>query len=257
MQHENLLMNNNRELTALENDAMQKVTERRLGREPVSRILGVRAFWRSDFKISKETLDPRPDSETLIETVLRYTDKNRALNILDLGTGTGCLLLSLLQEFPKAKGFGIDISEDAILTAKANAEALALSSRSSFMKINWKDFKTDTPFDIIISNPPYIAESEIPHLEPEVREYDPIPALLGGKDGLDCYREIAARLPKLLAKDGHIFFEIGFTQAKQVASILAEYGLCMIETRQDLAGQDRCVVASMRSSVSDKEKASR
>jgi release factor glutamine methyltransferase len=253
MKQEELNINSNRLISDSEGKLLNKMVERRLQHEPVSRILGRRGFWKSDFKVSRETLDPRADSETVIETVLKYVNKNKPLSILDLGTGTGCLLLSLLQELPNAVGLGVDISEDAVETARDNAEALELSRRAKFMAADWKEAIFGHAFDLIISNPPYIVDKEIATLAPEVREYDPIQALAGGADGLDCYRDIVNLLPELLVPGGQVFFEIGATQAVAVQGILAERGLYMIKTFQDLAGHDRCVVASMRSDVSVKE----
>ncbi len=253
MSHEELFLNNNELISDSKSKTLDKMTQRRLLREPVSRILGTRSFWKSEFKVSRETLDPRADSETLIEAVLKYVSKEESLSILDLGTGTGCLLLSLLQELPQVTGTGIDISEDAVQTARQNAEALGLSGRSKFMTIDWKKMAVDKPFDVVISNPPYIAEAEIPALEPEVRQYDPLRALAGGVDGLDCYRDIAGLLPHLVAKGGYVFLEIGASQTAAVQGILAGQGASVLNTCQDLAGHDRCVVASIEPVVSVKE----
>jgi len=250
------------EITRAQEAALEAMTLRRLQREPVSRILGTRAFWKSDFKISPATLDPRADSETLIEAVLQYVIPAKAgisnprdsrfrgndeeLTILDLGTGTGCLLLSLLQELPHATGTGIDISAEAIDIARQNAAALHLNTRSEFMKKDWKEINDVKMFDIVISNPPYIVAAEIADLAPEVRAYDPITALSGGEDGLECYRDIAALLPRLLKPEGLVFFEIGSSQAESVKGIIGKAGLTMLHTVTDLAGHDRCLVARYR-----------
>ena len=238
-----LITKADQEITKTQETALEAMTLRRLQREPVSRILGTRSFWKSDFKISPATLDPRADSETLIEAVLKQADKTAPLRILDLGTGTGCLLLSLLQELPFATGSGIDISAEAIKIARQNAESLDLASRVNFMVISWNEMSEGALFDIVISNPPYITLAEIETLEPEVRVYDPITALSGGADGLDCYRDIAALLPRLLKPDGLVFFEIGATQAESVKGIVGKAGLTMLHTITDLAGHDRCLVA--------------
>jgi release factor glutamine methyltransferase len=237
-----LITKSNQEITKSQENTLEAMTLRRLQREPVSRILGKRAFWKSDFKISPATLDPRPDSETLIEAVLKHTNKNEPLAILDLGTGTGCLLLSLLQELPQAIGTGVDISAEAISIARENAEYLGLTSRVNFMSTDWNKM-SPVPFDIVISNPPYIESVEINSLEPEVRAYDPLTALDGGTDGLDCYRDIARLLPRLLKPDGLAFFEIGATQAEAVKGIAGKNGLSVIQTLTDLAGHDRCLIA--------------
>jgi release factor glutamine methyltransferase len=243
LKYEDLLLNSNRLVTDSESEILTAAAERRLLREPVSRILGTRSFWKSDFKVSRETLDPRADSETLIEAVLGYLNQRHSFNILDLGTGTGCLLLSLLQEFPQATGVGIDISAGAVQTAQQNAEELQLAGRASFIVSDWSGMGFDQSFDVIISNPPYIADAEIPKLEPEVRHYDPHRALAGGADGLACYRSIAGLLPKLLTKQGKVFFEIGYDQADSVKGILAGAGFGVLQVVADLAGHSRCVVA--------------
>ena len=245
MSHEKLLLNSNRLVTDSESKKLAIVTQRRILREPVSRIIGSRSFWKSEFKITSETLDPRQDSETLIESVLSIANKKESLTILDMGTGSGCLLLSLLQELPQATGIGIDISNGAIQVALQNAATLNLSERVSFKVTNWTKMAYASPFDLIISNPPYIPESDISTLEPEVRQHDPLLALSGGTDGLDCYRDIAALLPELLTKTGYVFLEIGATQARAVKDILAKQDIRVLKINQDLAGHNRCIVAHL------------
>jgi release factor glutamine methyltransferase len=241
--HEELLMRPHQELTPEQEKTLASFTARRLKHEPVSRIVGKRGFWKSFFKVTPATLDPRPDSETLITAVTQKVDAGKAHKILDLGTGTGCLLLSLLQELPQATGEGIDISEEAVQTARENAESLDLATRATFMKKDWRELSNGTSYDVVISNPPYIAPEEIPGLAPEVREYDPITALSDGKDGLQCYRDIVAILPQVLAPDGILCVEIGATQAFSVKGIIAAGGLTVLQTIIDLAGHDRCIVA--------------
>jgi len=243
MRYEELLLNPNRLITDSESEKLTVAAERRILREPVSRILGTRSFWKSDFKVSRETLDPRADSEALIEAALGYLSPEHPLTLLDLGTGTGCLLLSLLQELPQATGVGVDISAGAIQTAQQNAKDLQLSERASFIVSDWSGMTADKPFDVILSNPPYIADADIPKLEPEVRQYDPFRALAGGADGLDCYRSIARLLPKLLTKQGKVFLEIGYGQAGAVKGVLAGEGFSVLQIVPDLAGHSRCVVA--------------
>lgn len=241
---------NRAELLAKSKDLLTEAQEkhlvdaiaRRVKREPVSRIVGHRGFWKSDFKVTPQTLDPRPDSETLVETALK-TLVPPPKTILDLGTGTGCLLLSLLLEWPEATGVGVDISKEAVETAHENAAALGLAGRAKIVESNWEKFESNESFDSIISNPPYIARGEISKLEPEVANYDPRAALEGGEDGLDCYRALALLVPKWLKRGGFAFFEIGFDQKEAVKSILAKAGLDVIQTVPDLAGNDRVVVA--------------
>jgi len=252
MSHEELLLNPDRPVSDTDHKKLKESLRRRLRREPVSRILGRRFFWRSEFQVSPDTLDPRADSETLIEAVLKHfplfgtapsPQREMKLRILDLGTGTGCLLLSLLQELPQATGTGIDISGGAIQIARQNAGALDLAQRSVFIISDWSTAKIDATFDVVISNPPYIPEAEIAGLEPEVSQYEPHSALAGGVDGLECYRSIASLLPRLLKKDGKVFLEIGHDQADFVKEILARRGFSVLQTVPDIAGHDRCIVA--------------
>lgn len=243
LKHEDIILDASCSVAPAELRTLEAMVERRLKREPVSRILGVRSFWNADFKVSPATLDPRADSETLVEAVLAHADKAKPLTILDLGTGTGCLLLSLLQELPLARGTGIDINPDAVKIAGENAAALNLTAFSGFMVNSWTDFRPDAPYDIVISNPPYIPAGDIETLDPEVRDYDPHLALAGGADGLDCYRDITAVLPRLLKKDGLAFLEIGADQAISVNEVLAAGGLTVLQTLTDLSGHNRCIVA--------------
>lgn len=227
-------------LTDIDIENLDVLIKRRLQHEPVSRIIGRRGFWKSEFKISPATLDPRPDSETLIETVLEYVPP--AESILDLGTGSGCLLLSLLQEWPIAHGVGIDISSAAINIARENAEELQLRERASFFTVNWNNFLPEHKFDVVISNPPYITSGEIPGLEPEVRLYDPKTALDGGTFGLEAYCAIIDNLRRFVHQDSWIFFEIGSKQAAEVAEQLENADFRVLDVRRDLGGLDRVIV---------------
>jgi release factor glutamine methyltransferase len=219
---------------------------RRVAREPVSRILGRREFWSLDFHLSPATLDPRPDSETVIEEALAgFPDRQAPLSILDLGTGTGCLLLALLSELPNSTGVGVDRSEEAVATATANARRLGLGQRARFIVGDWGTGLTET-FDLVISNPPYIPEGEIPSLAPEVVRFDPLAALAGGPDGLDAYRAILAQLPNLLKSNGKIIFEVGAGQSGDVAALLDAAGFTGIGMRCDLASVERTVSGHWR-----------
>jgi len=217
---------------------------RREGREPVARILGRRGFWTLDLAVTPDTLDPRPDSETVVEAVLaRVKDRAAPLRILDLGTGSGCLLLALLSELPKAWGLGVDRSPGAAQAARANAAINRLDTRTSVMVGDWTA-SLDGRFDVVVSNPPYIEHEAISGLMPEVRLYDPVAALDGGLDGLDAYRAILADLPRLLAPGALVAFELGQGQGPAVGSTMAAAGLAGIETRPDLAGIGRCIIAT-------------
>lgn len=217
--------------------------DRRAAREPVSRILGHREFWSLDFALGPATLDPRPDSETLVEAALAAVPAGRPLRVLDLGTGTGCLLLAVLHDRPSAFGIGVDRSEPAARTARDNARALGLADRAAFTVGDWATALAGR-FDLVLSNPPYIPESDIAALEPEVREHDPRLALSGGADGLDAYRALAAALPDLLAPGGTAVVELGIGQAADVAALFRAAGLDIAGTPHDLAGIPRCVVAT-------------
>ncbi len=221
------------------NDALA----RRLAGEPLWRILGAREFWGLSFALSLGTLEPRPDSETLIEATLQHLGERRqeALTFLDLGTGTGCLLIAALSEFPQARGVGVDLSEDAIATATANAARNGVGERAAFRLARW-DQGLSGRFDLILSNPPYIASNEIPLLDPGVREHDPLLALDGGTDGLDAYRELAALLPSRLAADGRAVLEIGAGQEDQVRALMKAAGLRHLRSHRDLGGHSRALV---------------
>ena len=231
------------EITTESSRIILEMVERRMRREPMAQIFGHREFWSLDFLITADSLIPRPDTETLVEAVLSSIGedgKDNSLNILDLGTGSGCILLSLLSELPNTNGIGIDISEAAVSVAEANAAHLGLSDQSRFQIGNWGQGLDDT-FDIIVSNPPYIPAADIEGLAPEVALYEPRGALDGGEDGLDAYRSITMDLKRLLKPDGSAFFEIGVGQADDVVLILSENGFSGIETLPDLAGIDRVI----------------
>jgi release factor glutamine methyltransferase len=216
---------------------------RMLQREPLSRILGRREFWGLELSLSAETLDPRPETETLVAAVLRQKPDQRApLRFLDLGTGTGCLLLALLGEFTVASGVGIDIAEGAARTAMCNAARLGFADRALFFVSNWGTAVSGR-FDAIIANPPYIAHGDLTQLPPEVACFDPRLALDGGDDGLRAYHAIAPDLPRLLASEGIFATEVGVDQAEPVAAILEANGLAFVGTEPDLSGISRCVLA--------------
>jgi release factor glutamine methyltransferase len=216
---------------------------RMIAREPLSRIIGRREFWGLDFLLSPDTLDPRPESESIVEAVLaRFPDRTSAYRFLDLGTGTGCLLLALLAEFPRAIGVGIDVAAGAARAARRNARLLGLGERAHFAVGDWAE-AIAVEFDAVVANPPYIATRAIPELPREVRDYDPKRALDGGSDGLGAYRVIAAELPRLLRPGGLFAAEIGLGQEGAVAEIVAQGGLAIDGFDADLGGVIRVVVA--------------
>jgi release factor glutamine methyltransferase len=228
---------------AAEARRIRGILTRILQHEPLSRILGRREFWGMEFVLSADTLDPRPETETVVDAVLsRKPDRQAPLRFLDLGTGTGCLLLALLSEYPWAAGLGVDIAEGAVRTAVCNAAALGLADRAHFFAADWGAALAGR-FDAIVANPPYIASADLPRLPREVIGYDPSRALDGGTDGLAAYRAIAAALPKLLAANGIFATEVGVDQASAVTAITRASGLAWDEIDKDLAGIERCVIA--------------
>lgn len=234
----------NRRVSEEEYNALIKLVDLRRSRMPMSQIFGDKEFWSLSFKVTKDTLTPRADSETLIEAALdEINDRNKELRILDMGTGSGCLLLSLLSELPNAKGLGIDISPQAIDVAVENSENLGLSDRAAFRISNWTAQLDDhEKFDIIICNPPYIGTDEKASLDPEVRTFEPAAALFSGTQGFDDYERITPMLSKHLAKEGIIILEIGYKQAQRVKKIFIFEGFNNITIKQDLGQRDRCLV---------------
>ncbi|MGD9743646.1 MAG: peptide chain release factor N(5)-glutamine methyltransferase, partial [Dongiaceae bacterium] len=216
--------------------------DRRLAREPVSRILGEREFWSLPFRLGAATLDPRPDSETLIAAVLaRVVERSAPLRLLDLGTGTGCLLLALLSELPRARGIGIDLASSAVAVATENAMRLGLGRRALFRIGDW-DRGLAGRFDIVVSNPPYIPHREIEALAPEVRRYDPRLALDGGADGLAGHRALAGLLPRRLTPRGIAAIELGAGQGPAAAAIYEAAGVALLDRVADLSETLRCLV---------------
>jgi release factor glutamine methyltransferase len=231
-----------RVLSIAEASAFADLVARRAAREPVAQILGRREFWSLSFATTRDTLTPRPDSETVIEAALALQpDRSAPLRVLDLGTGTGCLLLALLTEYPNATGIGADLSPQAVRIAQANAAALRLGDRARFIVSNWDDAVAE-PADLVVSNPPYIGTAELASLDPEVAHFEPRLALDGGLDGLAAYRALAPRLRGRLAASGAAVLELGAGQAEAVEQIMREAGLRLIGRRADLAGVDRCIL---------------
>jgi release factor glutamine methyltransferase len=223
----------------------ERALARRIAREPLAYITGSREFWSREFAVGTGVLVPRPESEILIEEALRrFPSHGCALRVLDLGTGSGCLLLAFLSERSNARGVGVDISQDAIAFAKHNAKALGLDARVKFILGDWAE-NLSGAFDVIFVNPPYIKTSELHSLEPEVERYEPRAALNGGADGLDAYRCIAAAVPRHLSPEGLALFEVGQGQAESVGNLLAQAGLILEGTVCDLAGISRCLIARL------------
>lgn len=217
----------------------ETLVERREKREPVSHLIGEREFWSLPFIVTADVLDPRPASETLIEAALDHVrDRSEPVSVLDLGTGSGCLLIAVLSELPGARGVGVDTSEAALVIARRNAEKNLVDDCTTFVSSSWGRSVSGS-FDLILSNPPYISESERDDLEPEVAMYEPASALFAGKDGLSAYREVAPDILRLLNPDGVAAIECGRDQMTTVIEIFDDAGLRHVETRCDLDGIER------------------
>ncbi len=236
----------------------QTYVARRIAGEPVSRVRGWREFWSLNFELCADTFDPRPDSEILVERAITFglgrlnDGRSQGLRLLDMGTGSGCLLLACLSELPMATGLGLDINPDAIDMAAHNARTLGLAERATFVVA---DFTTSMEglgyFDIILSNPPYIPSAQIATLSSEVAVYDPLLALDGGHDGLACWRWLMPEMAKLLSVRGQIFVEIGDGQGADVTAFASAAGLSAAGIFADLSGTERCLVFSVGSHYGD------
>jgi release factor glutamine methyltransferase len=222
---------------------LEALTARRVAREPLSHILGRKDFWTLSLAVSSAVLTPRPETETLVEAALAALPPDRAARVLDLGVGSGAILLAVLSERPLAQGVGVDKSVAALAVAQANAQRLGLADRAELREGDW-DAGLEGPFDLILSNPPYIASDVIPGLMPEVSRHEPLLALDGGADGLDAYRRLGPALRRLLAPGGRFALEIGQGQEAQVIVLLRGGGLLPEAVRPDLAGIGRVVVGA-------------
>ncbi|NNK77659.1 MAG: peptide chain release factor N(5)-glutamine methyltransferase [Litoreibacter sp.] len=212
---------------------------RRENREPVSHITGERAFWRHSFRVTGDVLDPRPETETLIAAALEAPFER----VLDLGTGSGCILISLLAERQGAAGVGVDICEAALKIARQNADRIGVADRATFLQSDWWE-KVSGKFDLIVSNPPYIKEAVLAELAPEVRDWEPTLALTPGGDGLAAYRVLAGRVQEFLSEAGRVLVEIGHDQGADVSELFRKAGFARVETLRDLDGRDRVVRVS-------------
>jgi len=223
---------------------LEQAVMRRLRHEPIAYITGHKEFWSLDFQVGRGVLVPRPDTETLVEEALKaFPDKAAPLNVLDLGTGSGAILIAFLSERPNAHGLGVEQSQEAAIWAHHNIAQHKMEARARLQGDDWL-MLGEGRFDVIFSNPPYIESSGIPTLDPDVKDYEPLAALDGGRDGLDAYRALAPIIAQRLAADGRAFLEIGQGQEQKVPKILAASGLETIRIAADLAGIPRCVIAA-------------
>jgi release factor glutamine methyltransferase len=245
-------------VTADQQDALFKMVDRRKAGEPVTRILGVREFWGLEFYVTPNVLDPRPDTETLVEAALKFArghQKNqpdaarpracahgdKKIRILDLGTGTGCIPIALLSELPNATAVAVDVSAAALAVARRNADKNGVGDRIEFIQSDWFDNLEGREFDLIVSNPPYISDAVIPNLDVEVKNHDPILALSGGDDGLECYKKIISGLKIKLNGGNRAFLEIGFDQLESITRLVDDSNLRLCDSYCDLAGNPRVV----------------
>jgi len=221
---------------------LSKIKDRINGR-PVSRIISKRNFWNSEFYINDSTLDPRPDSEVLVGSGFELAKifKKKALNILELGVGSGCILLSLLKEMPSSSGIGIDIDVNTIMVAKKNAQNLIVGERAKFLVSDWTNGLKGS-FDLIFSNPPYIKTGDIQYLQKEVSKFDPIIALDGGKDGLLCYKKILKNIKNYMENNSFFLLEIDPCLSDHIVSFAKSNNLKLFSTKNDLSGQKRCLI---------------
>jgi release factor glutamine methyltransferase len=226
--------------------------ERRARREPVSLILGRKGFWTLMMAVAPGVLTPRPETETILDVVLPLFAPEQAFSVLDLGVGSGAIVLSILAERPRAKGLGVDASEEALAVARDNAASLGLAGRLALLRGDWTAGLERDSFDLVVSNPPYIATSEIETLAPEVRDHDPRVAIDGGPDGLDAYRRLAPEILRVLKPAGRFAVEIGASQSTAVEALFEGAGAGEIATHKDLGGRDR-VVAGLKKPLGNAE----
>ena len=235
-----------RELTPEQEVRLDEYLGRRERREPVSHILGRKGFWKIMLGVTKDVLTPRPDTETVVEYVLRDFPETAPWRVLDLGVGSGAIILAILAERPAAKGLGIDVSEEALAVARDNAAALDLANRLALLRGDWTAGLESTSFDLVVSNPPYIATHVIETLEPEVRDHEPRLALEGGADGLDHYRLLAPEILRVLKPGCRFAVEIGYDQKDSVEALFKAAGAVFVETIRDLSDRDRVVVGEKK-----------
>ena len=238
-----IILNPKKDLNKLSIKKFKKLIDERSKRKPIAYLINKKSFWKSEFYVTNETLIPRPDTEIIIDNVLRLTKNKNKLKILDIGIGSGCILLSILKEKKNFYGTGIDISKKCINISKLNAINLNLDNRLKLYKSDVDKFNLGK-YDLIVSNPPYIKKHKLKYLERDVAEFEPITALNGGIDGLSEIRKVIKKSSELVKKNGKLILEIGFDQKNKVVNLLKNEGFYINSAQKDLAGNDRCIVST-------------
>ena len=233
-----------RALTDQQEATLEDYLARREPRAPVRPLLGRKGFWKIMLNVTRDVLTPRPDTETVVEWVLRDFPEHAAWSVLDLGVGSGAIVLSILSERPAARGLGVDVSEEALAGARENAANLGLAGRLALLRGDWTEGLADASFDLVVSNPPYIASDVLETLEPEVRDHEPRVALEGGPDGLMHYRRLAPEILRVLKPGGRFAVEIGYDQKAAVEALFREAGAADVRTLKDLGDRDRVVAGA-------------
>jgi release factor glutamine methyltransferase len=241
-----IIMEPRRPITPEQAATLNDYVERRARREPVSRILGRKGFWKIALSVTPDVLTPRPDTEVIVDLALKAFPEERAFNMADLGVGSGAILLSVLAERPAARGLGTDVSLEALAVARENAANLDLNERAALLRTSWADGLEDGGFDLVVSNPPYIRSAEIETLEPEVRDHEPRLALDGGPDGLEAYRLLAPEVMRLLKPGGLFAVEIGHDQGREVRALFEEAGGWGVHVVKDLSDRERVIAGEKR-----------
>ena len=240
---EYIILNNNKIIKEQNLKYFKKLVHERATRKPIAYLLKKKSFWNSEFYVNKNTLIPRPDTEIILEQVLKFTKNKNYLNILDIGVGSGCILLSILKERKNFYGTGIDISRNSLDICKMNAKKLLLERRVKFFKSDVDKFAIGK-YDLVVSNPPYIKTSDLKYLESDVIKFEPKLALDGGLDGLSVIRKVIKKSSELLKKNGKFILEIGFDQKNKVIKLLNNKGFYINSTVKDLANNDRCIIST-------------
>ena len=243
MPRESLLLNLNNKIRSTENKYFLKLLQKRIQKMPIAYILGYKYFWKSKFLINNFVLIPRPETETVVEEALKFMSTKKPISILDVGTGSGCIIISLLKEIPKSKGIALDISKNSLKVAKINAKIQQVDNRLKFINSDIDKFKSGK-YDLIVSNPPYIKKTKLSRLEEDVRNFEPQKALDGGYSGYSEIEKVIKNSAKLLRRNKKLILEIGHDQAYQTSLILEKYGFYINKISKDLFNRDRCIIAT-------------